>query len=83
VLLYNAGLFVLGLLQRFLAPALGGITIISGPLVIAMIILPALMAALVLYERRATIKPSGVAMMVVPAAINTAFGIYLLAWSLS
>jgi hypothetical protein len=82
VLGWEALLLLAGLLQRFI-PAVSGVVIIAVPLVLALVILPGVMAGVVLYKNRATVTDSGRAIMIIPAVICTAFGIYLLAWSLS
>jgi len=82
VLGYDAVLLLLGLLQRFI-PGVNGLVIIAAPLVLALVILPGVMAGVVLHKNRATVTDSGRAMMIIPAVICTAFGIYLLAWSVS
>ena len=83
VLLQIWSLLAIGIFVRVITPLFAsGIMIIPGTAVLAVLVLPALLAGTTLYYNK-KIKDAGKAWLIGSAALTTAFGIYLLAWAVS
>ena len=74
----------IGIFVRVITPLVAGngIMIIPGFAVLAVMILPAVLAGTTLYYNK-KIKDTGKAWLLGSAALATGFGIYLLAWAVS